>query len=57
MIFRANHQQLLSGNKVNNMDEKEDSSLISPPQTQLSSLLEHLRTSRFRLNQKKSVSF
>ena len=47
MIFRANHQQQLNGNKVKNMNEKEDSSLISPPQTQLSSLLEHYQNGRF----------
>ena len=46
MIFRANHQQQLNGNKVKNMNEKEDSSLISPPQTQLSSLLEHYQNGR-----------
>ena len=48
MIFQVNHQLLLmSGNKVNNMNEKEDSSPISPSQTQLSSLLEHYQNGRF----------
>ena len=56
MIFQVNHQLLLmSGNKVNNMNEKEDSSPISPSQTQLSSLLEHYQNGRFTDAEKLSL--
>ena len=37
------------------MNEKEDSSLISPPQTQLSSLLEHYKNGRFSNAEKVSL--
>ena len=55
MTFRANHQPPLSGNKINNMNEKDDSSLISPPQTQLSSLLEHYKNGRLSDAEKLSL--
>ena len=55
MIFQVNHPQLLSGNEVNNMNEKEDSSFISPPRTQLSSLLEHYQNRRFSDAEKLSL--
>ena len=45
----------MSGDEVNNMNEKEDSSLISPPQTQLSSLLEHYQNGRFSDAEKLSI--
>ena len=55
MTSPVNHLQLLSGNKANNMNEKDDSSLISPPQTQLSSLLEHYQNGRFSEAEKLSL--
>ena len=55
MTFLASHQLPLSGNEVNNMNEKEDSSFISPPQTQLSSLLEHYQNRRFSDAEKLSL--
>ena len=55
MTFRANHQPLLSGNKTNNMNKKDDSGLISPPQTQLGSLFEHYKNGRLSDAEKLSL--